>query len=90
MPAFARDNSFRLNISRCPHPVEVLAFSGDEALNTPFAFDVELVCDRADLELEVLLHTRLFWPLMTLDAVFTGRFIRSSGAAQASASRTIA
>ncbi|MQT71471.1 type VI secretion system tip protein VgrG, partial [Pseudomonas sp. FSL R10-0071] len=60
MPAFARDNSFRLNINRCPHPVEVLAFSGDEALNTPFAFDVELVCDRADLDLEALLHTPAF------------------------------
>ena len=60
MPAFARDNSFRLNINRCPHPVEVLAFSGDEALSTPFSFDVELVCDRADLDLEALLHTPAF------------------------------
>lgn len=60
MPAFASDHTFRLTINACPHPVRVLAFSGDEALNTPFSFTVELVCDRADLDLEALLHTPAF------------------------------
>ncbi|MFJ7885193.1 type VI secretion system tip protein VgrG [Pseudomonas sp. NPDC096917] len=60
MPAIARDTSFSLTLTACAHPVQVLAFSGDEAISSPFSFDVELVCDRADLDLEALLHTSAF------------------------------
>ena len=60
MPAIARDTTFSLTLTACAHPVQVLAFSGDEAISSPFSFDVELVCDRADLDLEALLHTSAF------------------------------
>ena len=60
MPAIARDTTFSLTLNADVHPVQVLAFSGDEAISSPFSFDVELVCDRADLDLEALLHTSAF------------------------------
>lgn len=60
MLASARDNTFSLNINACPYPVQVLAFSGDEALSTPFSFEIELLCERSDLNLETLLHTSAF------------------------------
>ena len=39
---------------------QVLAFKGREALNMPFVFDLELVSERAFLDLEKLLHTQAF------------------------------
>lgn len=51
---------FSLTAQASPHPLEVLAFSGDEAISTPFSFAVEVVCERPDLDLETLLHTPAF------------------------------
>ncbi|MBZ5754248.1 type VI secretion system tip protein VgrG [Pseudomonas sp. S5(2021)] len=42
------------------HDLQVLEFSGREALSTPFAFEVELVSERPDLVLETLLHQPAF------------------------------
>jgi len=42
------------------HDLQVLEFRGREALSTPFAFEVELVSERPDLELETLLHQPAF------------------------------
>ncbi|WP_414927278.1 hypothetical protein, partial [Pseudomonas zeae] len=39
---------------------QVLAFKGREALNTPFEFELELVSERAFLDLESLLHQLAF------------------------------
>ncbi|MCU0117936.1 contractile injection system protein, VgrG/Pvc8 family, partial [Pseudomonas sp. B2M1-30] len=36
--------------------LQVLSFTGREALNQPFRFDIELVSARPDLKLEELLH----------------------------------
>ena len=36
--------------------LQVLAFNGREALDTPYRFDLELVSERADLDLETLLN----------------------------------
>jgi type VI secretion system secreted protein VgrG len=36
--------------------LQVLSFTGREALNEPFRFDLELVSARPDLKLEELLH----------------------------------
>ncbi|MGN8120594.1 type VI secretion system tip protein TssI/VgrG, partial [Pseudomonas sp. 22082] len=36
--------------------LQVLSFTGREALNEPFRFDIELVSARPDLNLEELLH----------------------------------
>lgn len=51
---------FSLTAQASPHLLEVLAFSGDEAISTPFSYDVEVVCERPDLDLETLLHTPAF------------------------------
>lgn len=51
---------FSLTAQASPHLLEVLAFSGDEAISTPFSYDVEVVCERPDLDLEALLHTTAF------------------------------
>ena len=51
---------FSLTAQASPHPLEVLAFSGDEAISTPFSFAVEVVCERPDLDLEALLYTPAF------------------------------
>ena len=85
MPALPRDNTFSLTIAACAYPVQVLAFSGDEAISSPFSFDVELVCDRADLDLEALLHTPAFLGLISRAMASTGRFIASFNTAPASA-----
>ncbi|GFM80421.1 hypothetical protein PSCICN_11130 [Pseudomonas cichorii] len=42
---------------------QVLAFEGREALNTPFAFELELVSEKASLDLEGLLHKLAFLQL---------------------------
>ncbi|MGN2623338.1 type VI secretion system Vgr family protein [Stutzerimonas balearica] len=42
------------------HDLQVLEFRGREALSTPFAFEVELVSECPDLELESLLHQPAF------------------------------
>ncbi|MFK4027245.1 type VI secretion system Vgr family protein [Stutzerimonas balearica] len=42
------------------HDLQVLEFRGREALSRPFAFEVELVSERPDLELEPLLHQPAF------------------------------
>ena len=39
---------------------QVLAFKGRETLNMPFAFELELVSERAFLDLEKLLHKQAF------------------------------
>ena len=60
MPTFARQNRFTLTIPSAEPEFRVLAFTGDEAISTPFSFTVELVCERADLNLEALLHQPAF------------------------------
>ncbi|MCV4341780.1 type VI secretion system Vgr family protein [Pseudomonas capsici] len=42
---------------------QVLAFEGREALNTPFAFELELVSEKSSLDLEGLLHKLAFLQL---------------------------
>ncbi len=64
MSTFARQNRFSLNIAT-PHAAQpsefqVLAFKGDEAISEPYAFEVELVSERIDLDLQALLHQPAF------------------------------
>ncbi|PAU66719.1 type IV secretion protein Rhs, partial [Pseudomonas sp. PIC25] len=40
--------------------LQVLEFSGDEAVSTPYCFDIVCVSDRADLDLEALLNQPAF------------------------------
>ncbi|BAP40899.1 Rhs element Vgr protein [Pseudomonas sp. StFLB209] len=45
------------------HDFQVLAFQGREALNEPFRFDIQLVSERQDLELQAFLHRPAFLQL---------------------------
>lgn len=45
------------------HEFQVLAFEGHEALNQPFRFDIQLVSERHDLDLEAMLHQPAFLQL---------------------------
>ena len=48
--------SFRLDVAGLPDPFEVLAFTGREAINEPFVFDVDLLIDDPTLDLASLLY----------------------------------
>ncbi|WP_439860576.1 type VI secretion system tip protein TssI/VgrG [Pseudomonas sp. MBLB4136] len=63
MFAQANQTHFSLEIAGVAHDFQVLAFSGREALNQPFEFEVELVSERPDLDLEALLHRPAFLAL---------------------------
>lgn len=51
---------FRLIATNFEHDLQVLSFTGQESISTPFAFDLELVSERPDLALETLLHKQAF------------------------------
>ncbi|MCH2342145.1 MAG: type VI secretion system tip protein VgrG, partial [Pseudomonas sp.] len=59
----ANDTHFSLAIEGIQHDLQVLEFKGREAISQPFAFDLELVSERRDLDLESLLHQRAFLAL---------------------------
>uniref|UniRef100_UPI003BB5EABF type VI secretion system tip protein TssI/VgrG n=1 Tax=Pseudomonas mohnii TaxID=395600 RepID=UPI003BB5EABF len=51
---------FNLTIQDLKHDFQVLEFTGQEAISTPFAFDVVLVSERPNIDLESLLHKQAF------------------------------
>lgn len=63
-------NHYQLNIpelsKRRPDiQLSVLRFSGDEALNTPWRYSIELTCETPDIPADVLINTTaelLFYP----------------------------
>lgn len=56
MFAPANQTHFSLRIENLRHDFQVLAFRGREAISQPFRFDLELVSERSDLDLDALLH----------------------------------
>ena len=66
MSTFDHPSRFSLSINGVEHELRVLAFTGNEAISTPFVFEVELVSDRFDLDLEALLHQPAFLAFDTL------------------------
>ncbi|MFC2972768.1 type VI secretion system tip protein TssI/VgrG, partial [Azotobacter bryophylli] len=56
----ANQPRFRLTIEGQPSELQVLGFSGREAISQPYRFDLELVGERPDLALERLLHRPAF------------------------------
>ncbi len=62
MSTRAHQPTFALNLPG-QHDFKVLAFKGHEALNQPFRFDVHLVSERHDVDLEALLHQPAFLQL---------------------------
>jgi len=59
----ANDTHFSLAIEGVKHDLQVLEFKGREALSQPFVFELELVSERPDLDLESLLHQPAFLAL---------------------------
>ncbi|MDX1366243.1 type VI secretion system tip protein TssI/VgrG [Pseudomonas sp.] len=63
MFAPANQTHFSLSIEGVSHDLQVLEFSGREAISQPFVFELELVSERPDLDLESLLHQSAFLTL---------------------------
>ncbi|MBA1274940.1 type VI secretion system Vgr family protein [Stutzerimonas azotifigens] len=59
----ANDTHFSLTIEGVEHDLQVLAFTGREAISQPYRFDLELVSERPDLDLQSLLHQPAFLAL---------------------------
>ena len=60
MFAAANQTHFSLTIEGISHDLQVLEFTGREAISQPFEFELELVSERPDLDLESLLHQAAF------------------------------
>ncbi|MCQ4276803.1 type VI secretion system Vgr family protein [Stutzerimonas degradans] len=60
MFAPANQAHFSLTFDGFEHDFKVLEFQGREAISQPYRFDLELVSERPDLELESLLHRPAF------------------------------
>lgn len=56
----ANQPQFTLTIDGCDHDLQVLEFTGHEALNQPYLFKLELVCEDASIDLQSLLHKTAF------------------------------
>ncbi len=51
---------FNLTINDFEHDFQVLSFTGKESISTPFSFDLQLVSEHPDLNIERLLHKQAF------------------------------
>src|SRR3990167_9292150 len=56
----ANQTHFSLSIEGASHDLQVLEFTGREAISQPFVFELELISERPDLDLESLLHHPAF------------------------------
>ena len=59
----ANQTHFSLSIEGLAHDLQVLEFKGREAISQPFEFELELISERPDLDLESLLHQAAFLAL---------------------------
>lgn len=66
-------STFNLNIPELGHDLKVLAFNGHECLNQPYRFEIEVVSERPDLDLESLLHQLAFLSFDAQDAGVHGQ-----------------
>ncbi|MDM8192314.1 type VI secretion system tip protein VgrG [Pseudomonas koreensis] len=60
MFAPANQPRFTLTLEGAQHDLKVLEFTGREAISQPFRFELELVSERPDLDLESLLHGQAY------------------------------
>ena len=60
MFALANQPRFTLTVDGNQNGLKVLEFTGKEAISQPYRFDLELVSERPDIELESLLHRQAF------------------------------
>ncbi|WBL60234.1 type VI secretion system tip protein VgrG [Stutzerimonas stutzeri] len=56
----ANKTHFTLSLEGVEHDFKVLEFRGREAISQPYRFDLELVSERPDLDLQALLHKPAF------------------------------
>ncbi|OCX90964.1 MAG: type IV secretion protein Rhs [Pseudomonas sp. CO183] len=56
----ANETHFSLTLEGVDHDFQVLEFRGREAISQPYRFDLELVSERPDLDLQALLHKPAF------------------------------
>jgi type VI secretion system secreted protein VgrG len=54
------ESLFRLDVAGLSDPLEVLAFTGNEALSEPFAFEIDVLIDDPQLDLAGLLYRSAF------------------------------
>ncbi|NQD95932.1 type VI secretion system tip protein VgrG, partial [Pseudomonas sp. CrR25] len=72
----ANQTHFNLSIEGVSHDLQVLEFSGREAISQPFEFELELISERPDLDLESLLHQPAFLALSPADSGIHGLVYR--------------
>lgn len=60
MFAPANQSAFNLTLDGEPCDLKVQGFTGDEFISLPYRFDLELVSEQADLDLDGLLHRQAF------------------------------
>ncbi|MDP5847770.1 type VI secretion system tip protein TssI/VgrG [Pseudomonas aeruginosa] len=56
----ANQTHFSLSLDGLRHDLQVLEFSGHEGISRPYCFELELVSERAGLDLEALMHRPAF------------------------------
>lgn len=76
MSTSANQPLFKLTIADLESDLQVLEFTGKEGISQPYRFDLELVSDRPDIELESLLHRQAFLSLDAQGAGFNGQIFR--------------
>lgn len=60
MFALANQSAFNLTLDGQPSELKVRGFTGDEFISLPFRFDLELVSEQPDLDLDSFLHRQAF------------------------------
>lgn len=60
MFAPANQSAFSLTLDGVPSVLKVREFTGDEFISLPYRFDLELVSEQPDLDLESLMHRQAF------------------------------
>ncbi|QXQ19291.1 type VI secretion system Vgr family protein [Pseudomonas tolaasii] len=60
MFAPANQSAFNLTLDGQPSELKVFEFNGTETISQPYSFDLELVSEQPDLDLESLLHRQVY------------------------------
>ncbi|WP_277419448.1 contractile injection system protein, VgrG/Pvc8 family, partial [Pseudomonas viridiflava] len=56
----SNETHFSLTVKDFSGDLQVLSFTGTEGISQPFSFDLELVSENPDIDLETLLHKQAF------------------------------
>ncbi|AZD15996.1 type VI secretion system tip protein VgrG [Pseudomonas chlororaphis] len=67
---------FSLTLNDFKHDLQVLSFTGQESISAPYSFDLELVSERPDLDIESLLHKQAFLAFNNSGAGIHGQVYR--------------